>query len=73
MEQMSSSETSVTTDGRGVLSRKTGIFQNVLNFTILQRAESVFCTPVICDSRLTAQLPVWSSQGSVDEATSNAV
>ena len=73
MEQVSSSETSVTTDRHGVTSRKTGIFQNVLHFTILQHAKSVFCRPVICDSRLMEELPVWSSLGSVHEATSNAV
>lgn len=52
MEQVSSSETSVTTDWHGVISRKTRIFQNVLHFTTLQRAKSVFWRSVICDSRL---------------------
>jgi len=45
----------------------------ILHFTILQRAKSVFCWPVICDSRLIEELPIWSYQGSYDEATSNAV
>ena len=73
MEQVSSSETSVTTDRHGVISRKTGIFQNVLHFTTLQRPQAVFCRPVVCDSRSAEGLPIWSSQGSAEEATSNAV